>query len=159
MQTLTLRKCSHTTFLCLCVHASVYLFSCVCQEGSRCGLHGTPGCEHPLPCHHRSDGNMSGCLGDERRGRGERRGTKHQGSPSCSSVSRSHAHAVKNKHTCTKTIPYTDPNTHSSILSNLRTGRGERRGTGQQAYPSLDVLFLHVRRDSVCVSPRMCDTE
>lgn len=35
------------------------------------------------------------------------------------------------------------------MLSNLRTGRGERRGTGWQGYPSLDVLFLHVHWECV----------
>lgn len=102
------------------------------------------------PCHHCSDGKVSGCLEDE--GRGEK---KAQGCLLCSSVSRLHTHTCT-KHThnpkytnqCMQTTvdqQNTHAYTHTYMLSNLRTGGLSARGQG---YPSSDVLFLHEQRDN-----------
>lgn len=67
------------------------------------------------PCHPRSDGKVSGCLGGGKETEGGLGGA--QGSLLCSSVSRSHTHThthtVKNKQLCTQTFTETKTEKYS----------------------------------------------
>lgn len=104
------------------------------------------------PCHHCSDGKVSGCLGDEGRG-----GGKGSGVPVVQfSVKAAHMHKTytqskihksmyAHNHRRTTTHTHTHAPTYTHMLSDLRTGGASARGQG---YPSSDVLFLHVQRDN-----------